>query len=294
METLAGKVVVVTGASSGIGREAARRAAAQGAHVVLAARVAAPLREVEAELGADALVQPTDVRDEAAVEALAAAAVERFGRLDVWVNCAGVMAYGRFHDVPSDVFRAVIETNLMGQVHGARAALTRFRAQGEGSLVNVGSLWSRVTTPDVSAYITSKFAVRGFTEVLQQELRREPGIGVSLVVPQAVDTPIFDRSGNYSGRRPRPIGPMVGAGTVADAILACALRPRRIATRRVLAQALALLHDLVPPLYHRTMPTAFETGNYGPGSEAPDPKHVLQARPGEYAVSAAHTAIRTA
>ena len=86
---------------------------------------------------------PTDVRDEAAVEALARRAVERFGRLDVWVNCAGVMAYGRFEDVPSDVFRAVIETNLFGQVHGARAALRRFRAQGRGVLVNMGSVWGR-------------------------------------------------------------------------------------------------------------------------------------------------------
>jgi NAD(P)-dependent dehydrogenase (short-subunit alcohol dehydrogenase family) len=130
------------------------RFAREGSRLVLAARSAGPLSTLAEEIegmGAAAIAVPTDVRDEAAVQALARAAVERFGALDVWVNCAGVIAYGRFEEVPGEVFRAVIETNLFGQVHGARAALGRFRAQGSGVLVNLGSVWGRVTTPDVSA-----------------------------------------------------------------------------------------------------------------------------------------------
>ena len=142
-------------------------------------------------MGAAAIALPTDVRDEAAVQALARASVERFGALDVWVNCAGVIAYGRFEEVPAEIFRAVIETNLFGQVHGARAALEHFRAQGSGVLVNLASVWGRVTTPDVSAYATSKFAVRAFSECLRHELRDVPGIDVATILPQAVDTPIF-------------------------------------------------------------------------------------------------------
>lgn len=140
---------------------------------------------------------------------LAERAVERFGRLDVWVNSAGVMAYGRFEDVPAEVFRAVIETNFLGQVHGARAALKAFRAQRSGVLINMSSVWGRVTTPDVSAYVASKFAIRAFSECLRQELRSEPDIDVAVMLPQSVDTPIFARSGNYAGRAVRPIPPIV-------------------------------------------------------------------------------------
>lgn len=152
-------VVVLTGASSGIGRAAALRFARRGSRLALCARDPGPLRSVAEQCeaaGAKGVLQRSlDVGDEAAVEALARDTVERFGRIDVWVNNAGVIAYGEFEAIPTEVFRRVIETNLMGQVHGARAALARFRAQRSGVLINMSSVWGRVSSPGVSPYVVS-------------------------------------------------------------------------------------------------------------------------------------------
>jgi NAD(P)-dependent dehydrogenase (short-subunit alcohol dehydrogenase family) len=257
---------VITGASSGIGRAAAVRFAREGARVVLAARAEAPLRAAADECeacGAQALAVPTDVRSEPAVQALARQAVARFGRLDVWVNCAGVIAYGRFDAVPGEVFRAVIETNLFGQVHGARAALPHFRRQGSGVLINMSSVWGRVTTPDVTAYVTSKFAVRAFSECLRQELRHVPGVDVATMLPQAVDTPIFGRAANFAGRKVRPVPPLIDPDDVAGGIIACAQRPKREVTWGRAGRMLELLHAFAPNLHGRVLPPTFEAGNYG-------------------------------
>jgi len=270
---LANSVVVITGGSSGIGRAAARAFSREGAQVVLAARGEERLRAVAEECGG--LAVPTDVRDPDAVEALAERAVERFGRLDVWVNSAGVMAYGRFEDVPADVFRAVIETNFLGQVHGARAALPRFRAQRTGVLIGMASVWGRITAPEVSSYVASKYAVRAFSECLRHELRDEPGIAVSTMLPQAVNTPIFEAAGNYTGRPTRPIPPLVRPSDVAEGIVACARSPKAEVTYRRAGRALELIHSLLPSLYSRVLPAVFEAGNYSSGSAQRGPGNVL-------------------
>jgi NAD(P)-dependent dehydrogenase (short-subunit alcohol dehydrogenase family) len=247
---------------------------------VLAGRQAPALGDVAAACqaaGAQAVAVPTDVRREDEVQQLARSAIERFGRIDVWVNNAGVIAYGPFEQVPSEIFRAVIDTNLMGQVHGSRAAVRQFRHQGHGTLVNMASVWARVTTPDVSAYVTSKFAVRAFSECLRQELADEPDIHVTTLLPQAVDTPIFANAANYSGQRPRPIPPLLSPEEVADGILRCARDPQREVTYRHLGRAVETLHSLWPSLYARVMPRAFSAGNYGAEPVADSPGNVLAA-----------------
>jgi NAD(P)-dependent dehydrogenase (short-subunit alcohol dehydrogenase family) len=230
--SLVGKVAVVTGASSGIGRATALEFARQGAHVVVAARAAAPLREVadacEAR-GARARAVEVDVADEDAVERLATIARDTFGRLDVWVNDAGVYAFARFEDTPPELFRRVLETNLMGTVNGARAALARFRAQGSGVLVNVASMEGKVTAPYSTAYSASKHGVMGFSSALRQELRLEgaSGIHVCVVLPGSIDTPLFQHAANYSGWKLKAMSPVYPAERVARAIVRLARHPRR-------------------------------------------------------------------
>ncbi|HEU5106233.1 MAG TPA: SDR family NAD(P)-dependent oxidoreductase [Solirubrobacterales bacterium] len=274
-------VVAITGASSGIGRAAALRLARRRATLALCARSPEPLAEIAEECeaaGARVLQRPLDVSDEEAVEAFAAAIVERFGRLDVWVNNAGTIAYGPFEEIPSEVFRQIIETNLMGQVHGARAALKRFRAQGSGVLINMSSVWGRVSTPQVTPYIVSKNAVRAFSECLTGELVDEEEIHVATIVPQAVDTPIFEHAGNFTGHQVRPIPPVLDVEEVAEGIELCAENPKREVNYGQSGRALEILHAAAPPLYRRLAHGAFVSGSFGSVPAAPAPGNVLESR----------------
>jgi len=215
-------VVVITGASSGIGRATARAFAARGGSVVLAARRAEMLDDAAHEceqLGGQALAMPTDVTVEEQVEELGRRAMERFGRIDVWFNNAGVVVFGRFESIPSDVWRRVIETNLFGYVHGARFAMRRFREQGRGILIQNASIVGRTAKPDGSAYATSKFAIRGFSEALRQELLDQPSIQVCTVLPSVIDTPLFHHAGNFSGQRVRAAPPVYMPEDVAATVV---------------------------------------------------------------------------
>jgi short-subunit dehydrogenase len=230
-QDLKGKVVVVTGASSGFGRGVALKMADEGAQVVLAARRTELLEQVARDCearGVAAVVVTTDVSREEDVAKLAKAAIDRFGRIDVWINNAGVGAIGPFDEIPLKEQVRVVETNLNGVIYGSYHAMRQFRRQHAGTLINVGSVNSRVPLTYMATYNATKHGVLGLTNTLHEELRLagEKNIHVSTIMPWAVDTPFWEHSANYSGRKPRN-ALMDEPDKVVQAIVDTAKRPRK-------------------------------------------------------------------
>ncbi len=228
---LSGKVVVITGASSGIGKGTALDFAKAGASVVLAARRGELLEKLVLECeaaGGRALAVPTDVSDKEEVEKLAAAAVTQFGRIDVWVNNAGSGALGRFDQVPLQDHIHVVETDLLGTLYGTYFALQQFHRQGAGTLINVASVIGKVPAPYFASYAAAKHGVVGLTGAVRQELveAKASEIHVCTVLPASMDTPFFEHTANYTGHKPVPIPPVYSPQEVADAILALAVKPQ--------------------------------------------------------------------
>lgn len=215
------------------------------------------MQEVAAEcirLGGQALAVPTNVTDEEAVKALARRAVDTFGRLDVWVNNAAVTLFARFEEAPSDVFRQVVETNLFGYVHGARAALPYFREQGSGILINVDSVVGAAPQPYTSAYVMT-FAIRGLAGCLRMELHLDnaPDIHICTVMPATIDTPLFNHAANYTGRATKAMNPVYSAEQVADAIAGLVEKPQREVIVGQAGYMMVAQSTFVPELYERTM-----------------------------------------
>jgi short-subunit dehydrogenase len=227
---LEGPAVVITGASSGIGRATAHELARRGARLVLAARDATALDDVAREcqeLGGTASSLATDVTDATAVRALADHAIERFGHIDVWINNVGVGAVGRFEDTPLEAHRRVIESNLVGHLHGSHVALSHFRRRHRGMLINMISLGGWLAAPYAAAYTASKFGLRGLGQSLRAELVDEPDIHVCDVYPAFVDTPgVTQHGANYTGHRLKPFPPLLRPETVAKRIVSLLQRPR--------------------------------------------------------------------
>lgn len=230
MGEMRNRVVVITGASSGFGRGAALKFAAAGAQVVLAARRKRLLKQVAEEcrqIGAQALVVETDVSNSSEVEELAQRAIDKFGKVDVWVNNAGVGAVARFDETPLEEHEQVIQTNLMGTIYGSYVALQQFREQGRGVLINVGSFAGKVAAPYLSSYSASKFGIRGLGMALRQELEEsdERGIHVCTVMPVSMDTPFFGHAANHTGKPVHPIPPVYDPQKVVNVIYEVALDP---------------------------------------------------------------------
>lgn len=247
---IAGKTFVVTGASSGLGRGVALELAGQGANVVLAARGVDALNQVAQEVsgrGGVPLVVATDVGQPRDIERLADAAVARFGRIDVWINNAGVLALGRFEDIPVEDHARLIQTNVMGVIYGSHAAMRRFRAQGSGTLVNVGSMESVVPVPYHASYSASKAAVFSLGRALYEEIRLsgQRDIHVATVLPWAVDTPVFRNAANYTGRAARSVEPD-DAQTVVDAIVWISVHPQETLPVGWKARGIYIMHHLLP------------------------------------------------
>jgi NAD(P)-dependent dehydrogenase (short-subunit alcohol dehydrogenase family) len=224
--------VLITGASSGIGRATAIELAGRGSRLVLVARGGESLEEAAAEArtaGAPAvLVRPADVTDPDAVQAAVDDAVAEFGGLDVVVHAAQVMAYGRIEDVPREVYEQVVDVSLHGTANVARSVLALFRKQGVGHLVVVNSLLGNIATPLLGSYVTAKWGQLGLIRVLQQETRDEPGISVSAVQPGGVDTPIYFQAASWTGSTGRPPLPVYSPQRVARAVLSTVDKPRRV------------------------------------------------------------------
>ncbi|MCQ4313294.1 SDR family oxidoreductase [Pseudomonas stutzeri] len=247
---LEGAVVVITGASSGIGRATAQAFARQRARVVLAARDDEALQEAAEEcraLGAEALVVPTDMTLSDSVEQLANAAAEfGQGRIDVWINNAGVGAVGAFDETPLDAHEQVVQTDLIGYLRGAHVVLPYFKQQNGGVLINTLSVGSWVPQPFAVAYSASKFGLRGFSHALRGELAQWPGIHVCDVYPSVVDTPGFRDGGNYAGRSLQPPPPLCDPRQAADAMVSLALHPRHTTSVGVTATLLRFAHFITP------------------------------------------------
>ena len=230
LKKLSEQVVVITGATSGIGLVTARAAARRGANLVLCARNAEALRRVGDEIiaaGGEALPVVCDVSRYEDVRRVGEEALRRFGRVDTWVNNAAVSIYGRVLDVSLEDHRQLFETNYWGLVHGSQVACELMRRRG-GALIQVGSALSDRAIPIQGTYCASKHAVKGYTDALRMELEREGApISVTLIKPSAIDTPYIRHAKNYMEVEPLNPPPVYAPETVAEAILHCAEHPRR-------------------------------------------------------------------
>jgi NAD(P)-dependent dehydrogenase (short-subunit alcohol dehydrogenase family) len=257
-------VVLVTGASSGIGRATALLVAEAGDHVVLVARGKAALDETEAACqqagAASTMVVPTDVGDDDAVASCVEQVLDRHGRLDVVISAAGVVAYGRVDEVPAKVFDGVLRTNVSGSANVARHTLPVLREQGHGSLVLVGSVVGHIGVPAMTAYVVSKWAIRSLATQLQLENRDVPGLDISYVAPGGVDTPIYQQGANYAGFLGRPPPPVASPERIARQIvrrLDHAWLPSQLT---VANEVIRFGFSVLPGVYNRIIGTAFPLG----------------------------------
>jgi short-subunit dehydrogenase len=230
LKELSQQVIVLTGATSGIGLVTARMAASRGARLVLVARNEDALKQLTAELtgkGGEVAYVVADVGDQAQVQRAAEVAQERFGGFDTWVNNAGVSIFGRMEDVPLTDQRRLFDTNFWGVVHGSLVAAQHLKQRG-GAIVNLGSEVSEVAMPLQGVYSASKHAVKGYTDALRIELEQACApVSVTLIRPAAIDTMFVEHAKNYMDVEPRLPPPVYAPETAARAILHAAAHPTR-------------------------------------------------------------------
>lgn len=248
---LAEQVVVITGASSGIGRETALEMARLGARITAVARGADALTSLRAEverMNGQVHVVVGDVADWPTVERVATETIQRFGRIDTWVNNAAVSVYATIDDLDVDEFHRVTSVNYLGYVHGVKAALPYLRESG-GTIINVGSALSERAVPLQAAYSATKHAVKGLTEALRVEMEREGSpVKVVLIEPASMNTPLFDNARSKMGRRPMPIAPIYDPRVTARAIIHAAEHPIPIIATGGASKAFTVMERINPRL----------------------------------------------
>lgn len=273
------QVMVVTGASSGIGLATARAAAKRGARVVLVARSEADLARITAEIvaeGGRATFAVADVGDRAAVEGVAEHARRTFGGIDTWVNVAGLTIYGALKTVAEADNVRLMQTNFWGTVHGSLTAAAHMRTRGGGTIINIGSVASDLPFPLQGMYVASKHAVKGFTDALRMELMQEGApIAVTLIKPNSIDSPLPQRARNYMTEEPMLPPPIYRPEEVAYAVLACAVHPHRELVVGGAGVGLIAFKRALPALFDRIGPaiTFFERR----GEPARNPTGALHA-----------------
>jgi short-subunit dehydrogenase len=259
LKKLRDQVIVITGASSGIGLVTARKAAAKGARIVLVSRSPEALRALADELtsqGHEATIAVADVANLEDVRKVAKTASQIFGGFDTWINNAGVSIYGNLIDTSIEDHRRLFETNYWGVVHGSLIAAEHLKARG-GAIINIGSVLSDRAIPIQGAYCASKHAVKGFTDALRMELEKEGlPISVSLVKPSSIDTPYKAHAKNYLPVEPNNPPPVYAPEIVAEAILHCAEHPTRDVFVGAGGKALSLMGQGAPRLSDALMELA--------------------------------------
>jgi len=276
------QVVVITGASSGIGLATAEAAANRGAKLVLAARSQNTLDDVVDAIrgqGGIAISVVADVSDKAQLRAIAGSAFATFGRIDTWINNAGVSIYGRLDQVTEEDARRLFDVNFWGAVNGSLVALENMKATG-GAIINVGSEVSDAVIPLQGFYSASKHALKGFTDALRIEIQELDGvpIAVTLVQPTAVDTPYPEHAKNYMSQEPMLPSPMIDPARVAEAIIEAAEHATRDVKVGMMAHMNTATAKLAPGLMDKL---AAKIGQKQQRAEAPnDPEGTLY-KPGE-------------
>src|SRR5688500_6391554 len=298
LKKLSEQIIVITGATSGIGLVTARTAADRGARLVLASRNEEALRTLVQEItarGTEAIYVVADVANEQDVQNIAEKAIEQFGGFDTWVNNAGVSIYGRVLEVSMEDHRRLFETNYWGLVHGSRVAAEQLRDRG-GAIINIGSSLSDRAIPIQGTYCASKHAVKGYTDALRMELEEENApISVTLIKPSAIDTPYRAHAKNYMPVEPLNPPPVYAPETVAKAILHCAEHPERDIFIGAGGKALSVAGAYAPRLTDKVMeaalfdiqrsddpsPSSRPDGLYGPLSKLEErggyPGHVAES-----------------
>ncbi len=261
LKKLKDQVIVITGASSGIGLTTARLAASKGARLVLAARSEQALRQLTDEINhggrGQAVYVVADVSRKQDIEHLAQVAEQRFGGFDTWVNNAGTSVYGRIDQHTEEDMRKIFETNFWGLVHGSMLAARHLKRKG-GAIINVGSILSDLTAILQTMYSASKHAVKGFTDGLRMELEMEGApVSVTLIQPAAIDTPYTLHAKNYMDRLPKHAPPAYAPDTVARAIVHAAEKPTRDVVVGGGGKAFISMEHWTPGLLDKFMETAF-------------------------------------